>query len=88
MGFLGISGGFVLNNPVPETVARHGLRAIKGVFGVLFQLPGNFSKWLSIPTGINQVPIKYFSATEKNHKNPKNPFFAIQWAANGSNTTK
>ena len=44
MGFLLFQRGFVLKNPVPETLAGHGLRAIKGVFGVLFQLPGNFSK--------------------------------------------
>jgi hypothetical protein len=43
-GFLGIARGFFLKNPVPEILAGHGLRVTVGVFGVLFQLPGNFLK--------------------------------------------
>jgi hypothetical protein len=43
-GFLLFQRCFVLKNPVPETLAGHGLRAITGVFGVLFQLLGNFLK--------------------------------------------
>ena len=43
-GFLLFQRCFVLKNPVSETLAVHGLRAISGVFGVLFQLLGNFLK--------------------------------------------
>jgi hypothetical protein len=43
-GFLLFQRCFFLKNPVPETLAGHGLRAIIGVFGVLFQLLGNFLK--------------------------------------------
>jgi hypothetical protein len=39
---LGIARGFVLKNLVPETLAGHGLRVTVGVFGVLFELLGNF----------------------------------------------
>ena len=48
-GYIGVFGvcsgfvrGFFRKNPVPETLAGHGLLAITGVFGVSFQLPGNF----------------------------------------------
>jgi len=44
MGFSGFVRGFFLKNPVPETLAGHGLRAITGVFGVLFLLLVNFLK--------------------------------------------
>jgi hypothetical protein len=37
-GFLGIARGFFLKNPVAQSLARHGLWANSGVFGVLFQL--------------------------------------------------
>jgi len=41
-GFSGFARGFFRKNPVPETLAGHRLRVTVGVFGVLFQLPGNF----------------------------------------------
>jgi hypothetical protein len=44
IGVFMVSTGFRFENPVPETLAGHGLRAIIGVFGVLFQLLGNFLK--------------------------------------------
>jgi hypothetical protein len=59
MGFLWFQRGFVLKTPVPEILAGHGLRAITGVFGVLFQLPGNF---LKIIIQINLI----IRATKKN----------------------
>jgi hypothetical protein len=76
---MGIAWGFVLKNPIPETLTGHGLRAIKGVLGVLFQLPGNFKK-NDHPYRLDQSgsPGKIFSATEKNPKYPKNPFFALR----------
>jgi hypothetical protein len=43
-GVFGVCTGFLSENPVPETLAGHGLRVTVGVFGVLFQLPGNFLK--------------------------------------------
>jgi hypothetical protein len=42
LGFLGITGGFILKNPILETLTGLGLRAVIGVLGVLFQLSGNF----------------------------------------------
>jgi hypothetical protein len=53
-GFWGIARGFVLKNPVQETLMGHGLRAITGVFGVLFPLPGNFFKMTIYTDWINQ----------------------------------
>jgi hypothetical protein len=50
-GVLWLQRGFVLKNPVPETLAWHGLRLITGVFGVLFQLLGYFFKKSSRPPG-------------------------------------
>ena len=41
-GFLGIAGGFVLKNPIKETLTVHGVRAVTGVMGGLFQLQENF----------------------------------------------
>jgi hypothetical protein len=70
-----------LKNPVPEILAGHELRAITGVFGVLFQLLGNFLKMIIQIIQINliiRVTKKIFSATEKNHKNPKYPVFTIR----------
>jgi len=67
-----------LKNPAPETLAGHGLRAITGVFGVLFQLPGNFLKNDYPDEQDHQGHKKIFSATEKNHKNPKYPVFTIR----------
>jgi hypothetical protein len=76
MGFLGIAPGFVSKNPVPETPTGHRLRAVTGVLGVLFQLPGNFLK-LTIYT------VRYqsgsagkinFSDRKKIIKTPKTPF--------------
>jgi hypothetical protein len=69
-----------LKNPVPETLAGHELRAITGVFGVLFQLLGNFFKNNHLDY-LDQLDHqghqeKIFSATEKNPKNPKYPVFA------------
>jgi hypothetical protein len=43
-GSLGIAGGFVLKNPITESLTRHVLWAVTGVLGVLFQLLGNFLK--------------------------------------------
>ncbi len=43
-GFSEFTRGFFLQNPVLETLAGHGLPAITGVLGDLFQLPGNFLK--------------------------------------------
>jgi hypothetical protein len=43
-GFLGFQRGFVLKNPTPEILVGHRLQRITGVFGVLFQLLGNFLK--------------------------------------------
>jgi hypothetical protein len=44
LGYLGIAGGFVLKNPTSETLTGHGLQAVTGVLGVLFQLQGIFLK--------------------------------------------
>lgn len=44
IGVLWFQRGFFRKNPGPETLAEHGLRVITGVFGVLFQLLGNFLK--------------------------------------------
>jgi hypothetical protein len=41
-GFSEFTRGFFWKNPVPETLAGHGLRVTVGVFGVLFELLGNF----------------------------------------------
>jgi len=41
-GFLGITGGFVLKSPIPETLTGHRLLAVTGGLGVLFQLQRNF----------------------------------------------
>ena len=78
MGFLLFRRGFVLKNPVPEILAGHGLRAITGVFGVLFQLLGNILKMIIQINLIIRVTKNIFSATEKNHKNPKYPVFTIR----------
>jgi len=74
---LGVERGIVLKNPVPQTLAWHGLWAVTGVFGVLFPLLEFFSKLIIYTDWINQgCQEKYFSATEKNHRNPEFPFFA------------
>ena len=44
LGFWGTKRGFFWKNPVPEILIQHGLRAIIGVFGVLFQLQEYFLK--------------------------------------------
>jgi hypothetical protein len=67
-----------LKNPVPESLAGHGLRAINGVFGVLFQLPGNFLKMTIRLIKVIRVTKKIFSATEKNHKYPKYPVYTTR----------
>ena len=78
MGFLWFQRGFILKNPAPETLAGHELRLITGVFGVLFQPLGNFLKMIIQINLIIRVTRKIFSATEKNHKNPKYPVFTIR----------
>ena len=42
IGVYMVPTGFRFETPPPETLAGHGLRVITGVFGVLFQLLGNF----------------------------------------------
>jgi hypothetical protein len=78
MGFLLFQRGFVLKNPVPEILAGHGLRLITGVFGVLFQLLGNFLKitiWITwIDLIIRVTRKKYFQRPKKTIKTPKTPF--------------
>jgi len=57
-----------LKNPVPEILAGHVLRAITGVFGVLFQLPGNFLKitiQITWGTWINLITTKKFFSDRK-----------------------
>jgi hypothetical protein len=75
LGFLGIAGGFVLKNRIPETLTGHGLRAVTGVLGVLFQLQGNFLK-IDHLYRLDQSgsPEKIISATEKTIKTIKTPF--------------
>jgi hypothetical protein len=64
-----------LKNPVPETLAGHGLRAITGVFGVLFQLLGNFLKMIIQMNRIIRVTKKnYFQRPKKTIKAPNTPF--------------
>jgi hypothetical protein len=64
-----------LKNPVPETLAGHGLRAITGVFGVLFQLLGNFlDDHLDYLAHLDHDK-KYFQRPEKTIKTPKTPVF-------------
>jgi hypothetical protein len=58
LGFLGIAGGFVLKNRIPETLTGHGLRAVTGVLGVLFQLQGNFLKLTIYTVWINLGHLK------------------------------
>ena len=41
-GFLWITRGFLQKNPTPEILTRHGLQAITGVLGDLFQLQEYF----------------------------------------------
>jgi hypothetical protein len=41
-GFSGFARGFFRKNPVRQYLAGHGLRVTVGVFGVLFELLGNF----------------------------------------------
>jgi hypothetical protein len=72
---MGIAWGFVLKNPIPETLTGHGLRAIKGVLGVLFQLPGNFFKMIIHADWINQGhQEKYFQRPKKTPNTPRTPF--------------
>jgi hypothetical protein len=78
-GFSAFTRGFFRKNPVPETLAGHRLRVTVGVFGVLFQLPGNFLKMTIHADWINQGhQKKYFPATDKSHRNPKNPVEAVK----------
>jgi hypothetical protein len=65
LGVLGIAWGFVLKNPVPETFTGHGLRAVTGVSGVLFQLQGNFFEMIIYTDWINQGPKKLFFSGRK-----------------------
>jgi hypothetical protein len=64
-----------LKNPVPETLAGHGLWAITGVFGVLFQLLGNFFK-NNHPNQLDHQGHQknYFQRPKKTLKTPKAPF--------------
>jgi hypothetical protein len=77
-GFYCSNGGFVLKNPVPETLAGHGLRVTVGVFGVLFLLLGNFLKitiWITwIDLIIRVTRKKYFQRPKKTIKTPNTPF--------------
>jgi len=73
-GFLWFQRGFVLKNPVPETLAGHGLRAITGVFGVLFQLLGNFLKITNQINFIIRLTRKNFQRPKKTPKTPETPF--------------
>jgi hypothetical protein len=63
-----------LKNPVPEILAGHELRAITGVFGVLFQLLGNFLKMIIQINLIIRVTKKYFQRPKKTIKTPNTPF--------------
>ena len=78
MGFLLFQRCFVLKNPVSETLVGHRLREISGVFGVLFQLLGNFLKMTIWITYINLIIIvtrkKYFQRPKKTIKTPNTPF--------------
>jgi hypothetical protein len=63
-----------LKNPVPETLAGHGLRAITGVFGVLFQLLGNILKMIIQINLIIRGTKKYFQRPKKTPNTPNTPF--------------
>jgi hypothetical protein len=65
-GVFEVCSGFLSENPRPETLAGHVLRAVTGVFGVLFQLLGNF---LKITNQINLI----IRLTRKNFQRPKKP---------------
>jgi hypothetical protein len=51
---LGIAGGFVLKNPIPETIPGHGLQAVTGVLGVYF----NYREIFKIEHLYRQVSIR------------------------------
>jgi hypothetical protein len=77
LGFLGITGGFVLKNPIPETLTGHELQAVTGVLGVYF----NYWKFFKIEhlyrLALTRVIRKNkFQRLKITIKTPKTPFLA------------
>jgi hypothetical protein len=58
----------------PGWAGQKAVTGYVGVFGDLFQLPGNCFEMIIYTDCINQDPRKLFFSGRKNHRKPKKPF--------------